>query len=333
MSEKKNWLIDVPVLCIFFVRDDCFAKSFEAVRKARPSKLLLWQDGPRNEKDMEGIEKCRKIAENIDWECEVYRCYNEKNYGCDPSTFYSHKWAFSIVDKCIILEDDVVPDTSFFKFCKELLDKYENDTRVNKICGMNQVKGFECPDSYFFSSTASVWGWATWKRVADTWEENYEFLDDEYNLNALMTLRNKPEHKEYHKTCLEHKAHGVPHWETVESYARFFNNQLSIIPSVNMVHNVGVGENSTHSNLSIDSVSKEKQEVFYADANEIEFPLKHPKYVYDNILYKEKLFKLAGVGHPIINLKNKVVGVLLRLKNGEIKSVVKSIKRKLGISK
>ena len=333
MSEKKNWLIDVPVLCIFFVRDDCFAKSFEAVRKARPSKLLLWQDGPRNEKDMEGIEKCRKIAENIDWECEVYRCYNEKNYGCDPSTFYSHKWAFSIVDKCIILEDDVVPDTSFFKFCKELLDKYENDTRVNKICGMNQVKGFECPDSYFFSSTASVWGWATWKRVADTWEENYEFLEDKYNLNALLTLRNQKSHKEYHKTCLEHKAHGVPHWETVESYARFFNNQLSIIPSVNMVHNVGVGENSTHSNLSIDSVSKEKQEVFYADANEIEFPLKHPKYVYDNILYKEKLFKLAGVGHPIINLKNKGVGVLLRLKNGEIKSVVKSIKRKLGISK
>lgn len=329
----NNWLIDVPVLCIFFVRDDCFAKSFEAVRKARPSKLLLWQDGPRNEKDMEGIEKCRKIAENIDWECEVYRCYNEKNYGCDPSTFYSHKWAFSIVDKCIILEDDVVPDTSFFKFCKELLDKYENDTRVNKICGMNQVKGFECPDSYFFSSTASVWGWATWKRVADTWEENYEFLEDEYNLNALLTLRNSKAQKEYHKTCLEHKGNGVPHWETVESYARFFNNQLSIIPSVNMVHNVGVGENSTHSNLSINSVSKEKQEVFYAAANEIEFPLKHPKYVYDNILYKEELFKLAGVGHPIIHLKNKFVGVLLRLKNGEIKSVVKSIKRKLGIPK
>lgn len=334
MSEKKNWLVDVPVLCIFFVRDDCFVKSFEAVRKARPSKLLLWQDGPRNEKDMEGIMKCRQIAENIDWECEVFRCYNEKNYGCDPSTFYSHKWAFSLVDKCIILEDDVVPSQSFFKFCKELLDKYENDTRINKICGMNQVKGFKCPDSYFFSSTGSVWGWATWKRVADTWEENYEFLEDEYNINTLLALRNSPDHKSYHKSCLEHKAKGVPHWETVESYARFFNNQLTIVPTVNMIKNVGLGDNSTHSNVSIESLSKVKREMFYSDAQEIEFPLKHPKYVYENVTYKEALFRIAGgKEYPLIGLKNKMISVMLRIKNGDIKGIINSIKRKLKISK
>lgn len=332
MSEKKPWLNDVPVLCIFFVRDDCFAKSFEAVRNARPSKLLLWQDGPRNEKDMEGIMKCREIAENIDWDCEVYRCYNEKNYGCDPSTFYSHKWAFSLVDKCIILEDDAVPSQSFFKFCKELLDKYENDTRINKICGMNHVKNFDCPDSYFFADTGTL-GWATWKRVADTWEENYEFLEDDYNLNALLTLRNKPEQKNYHKTCLDHKAHGVPHWETIESYARFFNNQLAIIPSVNMIKNVGLGEESTHSNFSLNSMSKEIREVFYSDAKEIEFPLKHPKYVYENVLYKEAFYKLTGIGHPVIALKKRVIGILLRIKNGEGKIVLNGIKRRLKILK
>lgn len=330
-ADKHPWEIDVAVLCIFFVRDDCFSQSFEAVRQARPSKLLLWQDGPRNEKDMEGIEKCRKIAEKIDWDCEVYRCYNEKNYGCDPSTFYSHKWAFSIVDKCIILEDDVVPSQSFFRFCKELLDKYENDQRINKICGMNQVKNFECPDSYFFASTGSVWGWATWKRVADTWEENYEFLEDEYNIHALLALRNKKEHKKYHKTCLEHKAHGVPHWETVESYARFLNNQLAIVPSVNMIKNVGLGENSTHSNLSVNSVSKHMQEVFYCDAQEMEFPLKHPKYVYENVLYREAFFKNTGKGNFLITLKNKLVSITLRIKNGEIKSIIKGIKRRFGV--
>lgn len=330
MSEKKEWLVDVPVLCIFFKRDDCFSKSFEAVRKARPSKLLLWQDGPRNEKDMEGIEKCRKIAENIDWDCEVYRCYNEKNYGCDPSTFYSHKWAFSLVDKCIILEDDAVPSQSFFRFCKELLDRYENDTRVNKICGMNQVKGFECPNSYFFANTGSL-GWATWKRVADTWEENYEFLEDEYNINALMALRNKKNHKDYHKTCLEHKAHGVPHWETVESYARFLNNQIVIVPSVNLVKNVGLGEDSTHSNLSLNSIPKEMRDAFYSDAQEMEFPLKHPKYIYENVLYKEELFKLTGIGHPFITYRNKIKSIILRIKNGDIKGIIKGIKRKLKI--
>ena len=331
MSEKKNWLIDVPVLCIFFVRDDCFAKSFEAVRNARPSKLLLWQDGPRNEKDMEGIMKCREIAENIDWDCEVYRCYNEKNYGCDPSTFYSHKWAFSLVDKCIILEDDVVPSQSFFKYCKELLDKYENDTRINKICGMNQVKDFECPDSYLFSATGSVWGWATWKRVADTWRENYEFLNDEYYINTLMALRNKKEHANYHNTCLEHKSHGYPHWETVESYARFMNHQLCIIPSVNLVQNVGLGENSTHSNLSLQDIPSALREIYYCKGNEIDFPLKHPEYVFENVVYRQRFLEQTGRNNKCKAFTLRVKGILLRIKNGHGKSIVKGIKRRLKI--
>ena len=172
--------IQVAVLCIFFNRPECFAKSFAAVRRARPSKLLLWQDGPRENcpDDIEGIRRCREIAGDIDWDCDVYTFYHEKNYGCDPSTFYSHKWAFSLVDKCIVLEDDVVPDPSFFSFCKEMLDRYENDLRINRICGMNNVPGFSCPDSYFFSSVGAVWGWATWKRVADLWDEEYSFLND-----------------------------------------------------------------------------------------------------------------------------------------------------------
>ena len=147
----EKWKIDVAVLCIFFARPEQFEKSFEQVRKARPRVLLLWQDGPREGRadDVENIRKCREIAENIDWECEVHRNYHDKNMGCDPSTFYSHKWAFSIVDKCIILEDDLVASQSFFTFCKELLDKYENDERVDRICGTNLLGHYDIPFDYF----------------------------------------------------------------------------------------------------------------------------------------------------------------------------------------
>lgn len=147
----KSWKTDVAVLLIFFVRDDVFSKTFEAVKKARPRTLLLFQDGPREGRsdDIEGIKRCREIAEAIDWDCTVYRNYQDKNWGCDPATFYSHKWAFSLVDKCIILEDDCVPSQSFFPFCKELLDKYENDLRISRIAGMNNLGVFdECPDDY-----------------------------------------------------------------------------------------------------------------------------------------------------------------------------------------
>ena len=186
----KSWKTDVAVLLIFFVRDDVFSKTFEAVKKARPRTLLLFQDGPREGRsdDIEGIKRCREIAEAIDWDCTVYRNYQDKNWGCDPATFYSHKWAFSLVDKCIILEDDCVPSQSFFPFCKELLDKYENDLRISRIAGMNNLGVFdECPDDYFFTNGGSVWGWATWKRVADQWEEDYGFCEDAYSLETLKS--------------------------------------------------------------------------------------------------------------------------------------------------
>ena len=83
---------DIAVLLLFFTRSDTFAQVFEAVRQARPSKLFLYQDGPRGEQDMAGIMACREIVSDahIDWECEVHRQYLEHNQGCDPSGFRSH---------------------------------------------------------------------------------------------------------------------------------------------------------------------------------------------------------------------------------------------------
>ena len=159
MKHPAN--IDVSVLILFFNRPDFLQKVFDEVKKARPSKLLLYQDGPRGEQDMVGIEACRKVVEDIDWECEVHRNYLKENQGCDPSGFRSHQWAFSLADKVIILEDDVVPSQSFFPFCKEMLDRYENDERISMIAGFNVDEVTpDCNDSYFFTSVFSIWGWA-----------------------------------------------------------------------------------------------------------------------------------------------------------------------------
>ena len=167
--------------------------------------------------------------------------------------------------------------------------------------------------------------------MADTWEDNYEFLENEYAMKSLFALRNKKEHVKYHETCLEHKNNGVPHWETVESYARFMNHQLCIIPSVNLVQNVGLGENSTHSNLSLQDIPSALREVYYCKGNEMEFPLKHPKYVFENVLYRQSFLEQTGRNNKRKAFALKVKGVLLRFKNGNGKIVVKGIKRRLKI--
>ena len=290
--------IDVPVLIIFFARSSTLERVFASVKTARPSKLLLWQDGPREGRpdDIEGIKKCGEIVENIDWECEVYRNYNECNWGCDPSTFYSHKWAFSIVDNCIILEDDMVPSQSYYRFCKELLDKYEFDERVNHICGVNPLGVHEdCPADYFFAYNGTG-GWASWRRVAQGWDEEYSFLDKEYYLKNLKNCRGSLFNQSL-STALQRRQTGKAYWESILGFNCMLNNRLVIISKKNLIENIGVTEGATHgSDLRL--LDKATRSIFLQKAQDIAFPLKNQEYVVPDESYVKKYYRLMGVGHP-----------------------------------
>ena len=320
----KNWEVDVAVLLIFFKRDEQFAKTFEAVRKAKPRTLLLWQDGPReNTDDMEGIIKCREIAENIDWDCEVYTCYNEQNFGCDPSTFYSHKWAFSIVDKCIVLEDDFVANESFFKFCKELLDKYEDDERINHICGMNVLGEYkDYPYDYFFGFTGTN-AWASWKRVVDNWDENYLYLNDTHSIENLRQIYGK-RFDRWYNTIKNHKATGVPFWESILCFDSLMNSRLAIIATKNMVQNIGMTIDSTHSDTKLEYLTKAEQQLFKIPVFELDFPLKHPPYVVADAEYFRQLDLFFANGHPFISMYRKTYHILKYVIHGEIFSKIKA---------
>ncbi|MBQ8620797.1 MAG: hypothetical protein IJ422_00605 [Oscillospiraceae bacterium] len=286
----NNWKTDVAVLCIFFARPKQFAQCFEQVRRARPRVLLLWQDGPREGRpdDLENIMECRRIAENIDWECEVHRNYHDRNMGCDPSTFYSHQWAFSIVDKCIILEDDLVCSQSFFPFCKELLDQYENDERIDRICGTNLLGEYAIPNDYLFHNVGNSWGWASWRRVAQKWEADYAFLDDPYAVRCMRNLQpDVRRHLRWEKKCQLHKAEGIPYWEYIIGAQTLLNSRLVIYPRCNMVRNVGLDGNATHAPEDIKLLPRLVRRYFELETHELRFPLKHPRYVIRDAQYAD----------------------------------------------
>lgn len=295
----KDWKVDVPVLLIFFMRDEVLKKTFEAIREARPSILLLWQDGPREgrEGDTNGIEKCRKIVENIDWDCKVYKNYHTENMGCDPSTFLAQKWAFSVVEKCIILEDDMVADVSFFSFCKELLDKYEFDERINHICGVNFLSGeLECPNDYLFAYSGTG-AWASWRRVAKGWDEDYSFLDKKYYIQQLKAKKDKAFDVSY-EVAKHRKMTGKAYWESILGFDCMLNNRLVIISSKNLVSNIGMTEDSTHGTSNMKILPRSTRRLFFMKAEEMVFPIKHPEYIVPDINYINKMRILSGVGHP-----------------------------------
>lgn len=327
----KEALVDVGVLVIFFNRPTLLEKVFEQIKIARPAKLFLYQDGARNEKDMPGILKCREIVEDIDWNCEVHKFYQEKNVGCDPSEYISQKWAFSIVDKCIVLEDDDVPSQSFFPFCKELLDRYEYDTRVSMIAGMNHEEiTKDVPYDYFFSSNLSISGWASWRRVLDSWDEHYTFLDDPYHMSLLSDLiRQRKLRKVFPDICREHRASGKAYYESIFQASMLLNSGLSIVPVKNMINNIGIVADSTHFTGEVGLLPKGYRRIFTMGRHELSFPLKHPPYVIENVAYKERLYKIQGWGHPWIKVGRSFEELYLRAKHGDFSGISQAVKNRI----
>ena len=331
----KEALVDVGVLLLFFNNADRFGKVFEQVRKARPSKLFLYQDGPRQGKNDEiGIEACRNIIDKgIDWECEVHKKYQTKNFGCDPSEYISQKWAFSYVDKCIVLEDDDVPSVSFFSFCKELLDRYENDFRVSMIAGLNHEEiTIDCPYDYFFTRNMSIWGWASWKRVIDSWDEKYTFLEDKYyNKKVIEYIDVKKYRKDFYKMCERHKQSGIEYYESIFMSSIVLNSGLCIVPTRNMINNIGYTGGAVHYSSPIEEMPKDARKIFEMKRYELETPIKHPKYVFEDVSYSERVYLMMAWNHPWIKFQRRVEAFCIKMRRGNIKGIIVTIKKILHI--
>lgn len=299
----------VPVLLIFFTRPQVFQKVFECVKKVKPTKLYLYQDGPRNEKDIEGIEACRNIASQIDWPCEVHKFYQEKNVGCDPSEYIAQKWMFASEDRGIVIEDDDVVSTSFFYFCEELLERYKDDQRINMICGLNILgKYHDTEADYFFARSGAITGWASWKRVIDEWDPNYEWMQSPYIVQCMKdTLGDRAD-----KTMLAWKkqlATGKEHYEGILGSNTYLQHRLNIVPTKNMVANIGVTANATHSVASVFQLPRKIRRIFYKEIYEYDFPLRHPKYVIEDYEYTRRIWD----NRKFMNLLRRIEGRIYML--------------------
>lgn len=330
MEQSK---VDIAVLILFFNRPNMLAQVFEQVKIARPSKLYLFQDGARENRpdDIENIQKCRDVVADIDWECEVHRNYQEKNNGCDPSEYLAQKWMFETEGMGIVLEDDDVPSQSFFILCKELLEKYKNDQRINMICGMNNLNvNKNCPYDYFFARTGSITGWASWKRVIDEWDDYVPFVEDEYAMwlfeNSYKNIMDTRKYIEHTKKC---NKSGIAYYENILSANSWTQNRLNIVVTKNMISNIGnVGE-STHGVSDIKLLPKGIRRIFNMKTYEIDFPLKHPPYVMEDRTFYKDLKRVMGVGHPFVRFYRNIESSFYRLRAGQFKQLWRGFKRRM----
>ena len=256
-TGAQNKRLNTPVLFLTFNRLDTTEQVFEAIRRARPPRLYLASDGPRDSRPGEE-EKVKNVREyvlgHIDWECEVKTLFREKNLGCKYAVSGAISWFFENEEMGIILEDDVLPVPSFFPYCEELLERYRDDERIAHISGFNPLTSFDANgDSYFFSKFGPIWGWASWRRAWRQYDveiSSWPQFRDYY----LRFVTDTPKEESWRRSLFDQLYRKeIDTWDYQWSYARMIGDQLNATPTVNLIKNIGFGHaDSTHTHASID---------------------------------------------------------------------------------
>lgn len=271
---KRNKM-KTPVALIIFNRPDCAARVLNAIAQSRPKKLLVVADGPRPDRP-DDVQKCaaaRAVIESVNWDCEVLTDFSGVNLGCKKRVETGLNWVFDQVEEAIILEDDCLPDPSFFPFCEELLERYRDDERVMMISGFNFFGHTPSPrQSYYFSFLGSTWGWAAWRRawlLNDPDLERWPLVVESKLIDHLFP---DPVHARYWYDIINRLQDGrlTDTWDFQWQLSCWANSGFRIFPETSMISNIGFGEDATHTF---------GQNPFDYKAMSIQFPLKHPELV------------------------------------------------------
>lgn len=241
-ASSASQPLQTPVLLLVFNRPHTTRVVMDSIRSVRPATLFIAADGPRLERPDDTVKcaQARQIATKVDWDCQVRTLFRDVNLGAGPAVAQAVTWFFEHVSAGIILEDDCVPSASFYRFCQELLRYYDDNPLIMHVSGDNfQYGRRRGTASYYFSHYTHSWGWASWRRA---WA-HYDF--------TLIPPSDRPHIWDAQWTLSVERNHG-----------------FSIVPNLNMVTNIGFGDDATHTQKLARSAM--------LPALEMDFPLRHP---------------------------------------------------------
>lgn len=297
-KQKKYKELNTPVLLTFFIKYETLEQVFAMIRQVRPKILFLVGDGsrPDHPDDMERIKRCRQIVDNVDWECDVHKYYQDENKGILYNSSYGLTKAFEIVDRLIFLEDDKLPSKSFFYFCDELLERYKDDLRILRICGGNHCGIYEnCESDYFFARYPYSGAAGLWKRGYEGEDREFMFVENKYTKECMKRILPPEWKKLVAKAEIERECFiedGLPKsFELIDKLEFYLQNRCNLYPKYNMIIDLGCAKGSEHYPDDIRKVPKAVQRLIMNKNYEIAGELRHPKYVVPDTNFEQGLLK------------------------------------------
>jgi hypothetical protein len=282
-----------PLLFLVFNRPKQTKITFQAVREYQPKQLYVACDGPRSSREGEEAlcREVRQIATQVDWDCEVKTLFRDENLGCEVAVSSAISWFFSQVERGIILEDDCVPDPSFFTYCAEMLERFRDDARIGCITGNNFQFGRKYGTaSYYFSKYFHCWGWGTWKRSWDLFRLELPPGDGNQREMVFDGFPFSESEKRWWRRLfgrLQRREFNT--WDYRWQYWLFLHRMLVVTPQFNLVRNIGFGADATH--------TRESAKNWGENSSSLRFPLVHPTQVTQSLAADHRIAsRLLGLG-------------------------------------
>ena len=271
----SDWKLNTPVAFLIFNRPDTTERVFNEIARAKPPKLLVVADGPRAARagEAEQCARTRAIIDRVDWDCEILTNYADTNLGCKARVASGIDWIFSQVEECIILEDDCLPDPTFFRFCEEMLVRYRDNPRVGMVSGGNLQFGRKRGRaSYYFSRYTHIWGWASWRRAWRLYDRDialWPAFRDEGWAHAFFRTQGE---RDYWSNSFQAVYDGkLDTWDCSWTFTAFVHGLLQVAPNVNLISNIGFGPQATHTHVVGIHANMPTEPM--------QFPLSHPTFV------------------------------------------------------
>jgi hypothetical protein len=267
--------MNAPVLLIIYKRPDLTRRALEAIAAAKPSRLFVAADGPRSTAEAEACRVTRAIVEEFNGDCEVLTNFADENLGCGIRVYTAIDWAFSISEELIIIEDDCLPNASFFRFCNVLLAVYRDDERIMHISGDNFVGSAASGQyGYYFSKYTHASGWATWRRAWQHFDWSVSQWPNLKSAGVVDAWCSDPYERSYWTRLFDHLQGGDREvWDLQWNLACWSQNGLAVLPTVNLVLNDGWGPDATHTTSPL----------AWPATKEIE-GIEHPPFIVRNVL-------------------------------------------------
>ena len=282
------------VALFVFRRPAATAAVLDVLRAVQPPVIYVVADGPRptHPEDAEACRLTRQVVrQGIDWPCAQHHLWSESNLGCGRSVPRGLSWVFEREEQVIVLEDDCIPEPTFFPFCDILLERYRHDARVMQVCGSNRLLRWkEDRQSYHFGYYGSAWGWATWRRAWALYDPRVTTWGEPSLMAAIeQRISDAEEYRYFVETTERSLRRTRDIWDYLWAFAQIAHGGLTATPAVNLVRNIGFGPDATH--------TARRPPAQVCESEPIAFPLRPPPAVERDAAYDHGQF-LWALGRP-----------------------------------